>query len=819
MRSRIVHIAVGAWVALLLMAASVVPAHAARMGDSNGDGLVDVRDAIDVLNMALDPPLQAASRNIASADLSPEKAGGGFGDGRITVGDAVVILRLVVGLEPQSKYASPSGTGDRPEVQPAIHFQVSTSRLSYDLHDAIPFTISLYNGTDQSASWNFNSGCQVELSVKNADGNVLWAMPQVCAQAFSSITLKPGEEVIWKYVWYDDARSGQKTARVYGTYTATARLISQPGDPSYESSVTFTLKENTEPIPLPGDGTPTFNLVPGRTDHYVQPSTDREETIRFVSRVEKDGHAYTLTSLTPDGARDVLLRLDNEGNLRQSTGGRESVRLKLHAKTGESWTFDYGTTATATLASRNASLKTPGGIYNDLLEFSFFVGPDLGWTEWVHPTGFWVGYDHNTIAGPVEFRVTNRDFTDPVPPKPDSIAKLTPESAQVKGGETLQFQLTVYDKNGAPVTNPAPVTWGADEAIGTVNARGLFTARSSVPTDAARGRVWAETTMNGTPLRAEATVTVGTFNPPPPSQEVSIEPGVAMLKPGAQQQFQLVLKTDVQSDSVKWSAYEPIGTIDANGLFTARSDITRGIWGTVTVEARFGDALKSDVARVYVGPDAGEPVPGPEPPPTPAYRLEVEPMYATPAPGGQVQYHAKLVTSDGKPVDHRLNWYADPFIGTITPAGLFTASQNRGNSGMVKVQAVGADGKLLAEGEAKVSIPGEATQPPPDTRLAYLQGGSLRAGPSPVAGPDVAIQVEIKGDMPDPAWAYDHTDVKVDGETIYLYPVIRRVHDGPAPAVLKPFETTVQVRGLVSGKTYTVIAIGHDVKLTAQAKA
>jgi hypothetical protein len=67
-------------------------------GDVNGDGVVDVTDALVVMQAVTNPALQTPAM-LTSADVSPlDSSGKPVGDGQITLADALLILQKAVGL-------------------------------------------------------------------------------------------------------------------------------------------------------------------------------------------------------------------------------------------------------------------------------------------------------------------------------------------------------------------------------------------------------------------------------------------------------------------------------------------------------------------------------------------------------------------------------------------------------------------------------------------------------------------------------------------------------------------------------------------------
>ncbi len=927
-------------------------------GDANGDGKASLVDALLVLRAVIGQPLGGPALQTANADLAPVNPGNSHGDNKLTVSDVMAILRLVVGIDSPSRYAQKedSGAAGPPEVLPSVQFNVALPRGTFGTGDSIPFTLTVRNNTDKDFTWTSPDSCQVDLQVTDESGKLVWHPTAACLEATSTTTLKPGETQEWKLVWDGEPWRSDVPPRRPGVYTARAELKGT----DYRSSTNFQVSDASDPVPLPHDGPATFDLTPGRGFHYVNLTRGGDdEVIRFLSYVKQGDQIYTAVSRVPDAATDVLMRLDADGDLVQRTGDIESVRLRLNAKEGETWTFEYGSKAAVKLVSRNASLKTPGGIYGDLLQFEFFVGPDNAWTEWVHPSGFWVGYTRDTIAGPVEFRLGNRDAIGiPISPDQDYSAVLYPGYAELKPGEKVQFSLIVADKTGAILKElPGPVRWAADEAIGTIDQNGLFTAVEKPTLDGIKGTVTASVVQLQENITARAAVVVGTNPVPPPPIEppvppvpptpapgLVIDPQYARIRPGGTFQFTVRYLNEagqeVKPDQVRWSVDPELGTIDEHGILTARADVKTGVWGAVTASAVVeGDMVFETQTKVYVGTEpVDDPVPNtpPDDPVTSAYRMSIEPRYAFPNPGDTVQFQAKLIDSQGNPVNATFQWYVEDWeqIGTVTETGLFTAGPNKGAGGPVYVKAI-VDGKEVMTDYAKVEVGGQPLPPPPPVdpptppdfsmviepryaypqpgetvqfkaqlldrdgkavnatyqwyieagnnvgtvtpdglftagpekglwgpvhvkaivdgqsvlddyakvavglepvplptpvdpvpvptepvpepgeRLAYLEGGSLKVSIPPTLQPEPLIQADISGLMPDPSWSYDRTEVQVTDAVIQLKPILKQTQTGPVPAVTVPFSTTVMVHGLESGKTYTVVALGADTKLTA----
>jgi hypothetical protein len=812
-------------------------------GDLNNDGRVTITDAQIALRIAVGMSV-GNDTNVIAAATAP-LAQGADAQGKITINQVVAILRLAIGLDTQEKYASDAGGGGGGTKPPiaagSVEYSVSTPRGSYAPSELIPLTVTLRNNTDHDISFTTPDSCESDLVVKDAAGNAVWSPTAICGMVTYAYTLKPGETRVKDYQW---SNADQKP-RPKGTYTAEAHLKGS----DYSSVVSFQVSDQTTPIP-PGDGSATFDLTPGRGQTFVNTNgkNRRDETIRFLQYVKAGDQYYTLTSMTPDGARNALLRLDDDNELLQrNSDGTEGVRLKLNAKEGETWTLEEeGSSAKATLTSRNATLKTPAGLYTNLLQFDFFVGPDNSWTEWVSPKGIWVGYSRETIAGPIDYALSGSEGVGiPVSSNAKYSAVLYPNFVNLQAGEQVQFGLLVADQSGKLLKDlPGPVRWSVEGTAGTIDQSGLFIARGDDVIDKALVRADIQLLDSNITAEGEAVVgeTVVTPPMPPPvvtppdRQGLILSPNYVRLLPGARQQFTPVFTDEngkqAQLDNPQWGADPNIGAIDTNGLFTA-ADLKEGAWGGITFQAVYQGMVVQGAAKVYVGPDADQ-EPVPTDPPIPAYRLQFKPFpYAYVQPGAQQQFTATVIDKDGNPVAAQITWHLekDANYGTITPEGLFTATSDKraGLGGPVYAQAV-IGGDQVIEDYAKVIIgdppisepmpvpdPGP-TPPPSQQRLAFLEGGSLKLSVPSLAQPETVLQADIDGSMPDPSWSYLDTKVSVEGDQIILTPILQQTGSGPVIAVIRPFHATVSIKGVPSGKTYNVIAVGADTKLSAQIK-
>ncbi|OPZ85790.1 MAG: Bacterial Ig-like domain (group 2) [bacterium ADurb.Bin429] len=203
--------------------------------------------------------------------------------------------------------------------------------------------------------------------------------------------------------------------------------------------------------------------------------------------------------------------------------------------------------------------------------------------------------------------------------------------------------------------------------------------------------------------------------------EIAINPKTpAGLQVGATQQFTAIIATNPPIPlSATFTVTGNIGTIDANGLFTA----TRPGTGTVTATSRD----KSDSAVVTVSPN-----------PTNS-RIDVSPRSSFIPANSAVQFEARIYSGDDL-VDLPVEWRVDGYNGIINASGVFTGEK----AGECRVIASINTQTGTLEGSAAVTV-GQATAPWVTAALSY---------PCPTSGlpTPVAYSVSISEGAPETVW-------------------------------------------------------------------
>ncbi len=139
---------------------------------------------------------------------------------------------------------------------------------------------------------------------------------------------------------------------------------------------------------------------------------------------------------------------------------------------------------------------------------------------------------------------------------------ITPDTVDLKAGETKQFAVTGADANGNAIDPLPTVKWGVTGGIGIISASGLFEAKT-VGSGTVTATIGLVSDASGT-----ITVTPGALH------TLTVSPETANLTADETQQF-TVTGADANGNAiaplptVTWEVAGDIGTIDNNGLFTA----------------------------------------------------------------------------------------------------------------------------------------------------------------------------------------------------------------------------------------------------------
>ena len=229
---------------------------------------------------------------------------------------------------------------------------------------------------------------------------------------------------------------------------------------------------------------------------------------------------------------------------------------------------------------------------------------------------------------------------------------ISPTTATIKAGGTVQFGVKAYDALGNEITT-ASFVWAVESGSGAVDQNGLFTAATKPGTSVVK------VTSGGKTAKATVTVTADTV------VRVAVTPSPATVMVDGKVAFNVKgydkYDNEVPGLSFTWSVTAGGGTIDSTGNFTAGTKT--GTFAS-TVLAKTG-ALEGR-ATVEVKPGA-------------TAKVVVDPATATLTKGQTQDFSAKGYDKHGnEKAGLTFTWWADSKAGTIDQTGRLTAGATAG---------------------------------------------------------------------------------------------------------------------------------------------
>lgn len=269
-----------------------------------------------------------------------------------------------------------------------------------------------------------------------------------------------------------------------------------------------------------------------------------------------------------------------------------------------------------------------------------------------------------------------------------STVQVTPAVATPAPGATIKFAALVQ---GATGNNS--VTWST--TIGTITTAGVFTA----PKAGGVGQVMAQSAADPT-FSASATVVVagGTGTTPDSGSGsgsggvtgVLVTPTSAASVVSGTLPFQATVQGSTTNTNVTWSAN--LGTITATGQYTAPSKPGNDVVTATSV----ADPTKSASSTVKVTAAGSS---------SAVTAVTVVPATTAVKASAKVQFSASV---QGNVSNKAVSWTAA--MGTITPAGAYTAPSTPGTDTITATSA--ADSNMAASARVTVSTSAPSSNPP-----------------------------------------------------------------------------------------------------------
>ncbi|HEX6501936.1 MAG TPA: hypothetical protein VF011_01725 [Terriglobales bacterium] len=257
------------------------------------------------------------------------------------------------------------------------------------------------------------------------------------------------------------------------------------------------------------------------------------------------------------------------------------------------------------------------------------------------------------------------------PPPPSTVSvSISPAAASVAISQNKQFQASVFGSTDTRVTWQVNSTPGGNPTIGTIDGNGMYIAPAAVPNPAVVSVVAvsvADSTKN-----ASAAVNVTS------SASVTISPSTASVPLGGTQQFTAAV-AGVSNHTVRWAVNGKsggdavVGTIDANGLYTAPASIPNPPTVTVTAISQ-ADWRQTASAKVSIASVA----------------IAITPTSASVFTNGNQQFTARVSGTTNPQVSWNVNGTpgGNAITGTVDGTGLYTAPAAVPNPATVSVGAV-----------------------------------------------------------------------------------------------------------------------------------
>ena len=425
-----------------------------------------------------------------------------------------------------------------------------------------------------------------------------------------------------------------------------------------------------------GDATETATVTvsaeePVLTGITVTPTTATlaiDETEAFTATVlDQFGSAMTGIDVAWASTNETVGTIDTTGTFTALAEGTANVTATAEGVTGEATvTVTAGGPAEPAATRIEVAPLTTAATVNETVNFSATVYdqfdaelPEAA-VEWTSSNETVGTIDANgtftaLAAGITAVTATAGDAFasavvtvnegEPAEPVLESI-RITPPEATLAISDTQRFMMTARDQDGAVMTD-VNVTWtSSDETVGTIDADGIFTALTEGT---------ATVTAAAENVTATATITVNDEEPAPAS--IAVAPSAITLGSGETATFTATaldqFGTDMADVEITWtSSDETVGTIDADGVFSAVAD------GMTTITAAAGNITGTAAATVT----------------TASSGVAVSPSAITLDIGGSQQFTATVYDLEGNVTTGvEVTWESsDEAVGTIDADGLFS---------------------------------------------------------------------------------------------------------------------------------------------------
>jgi sugar lactone lactonase YvrE len=304
---------------------------------------------------------------------------------------------------------------------------------------------------------------------------------------------------------------------------------------------------------------------------------------------------------------------------------------------------------------------------------------------------------------------------------------LTPAKATLPAGGQQQFNATVTNATNTAVTWSVNGTVGGSSTTGTISPQGLYLAPKDFP---GLGTITITVASVQDPsVTATAAVTLAQ------PVTVTVSPATATVAPGGKQPFAAAV-SGASTTTVTWSVNgvaggnAGVGTIDANGNFTAPATVPSPATVTVTATST-ADTSASGTAAVTIASPVS---------------VSITPATVSLAANATQQFTATVSNASNTAVTWSVNGAVggSSSVGTISTAGLYTAPASFPGIPSVTVTAASvADPNATASATVTLVQPVAVTITPTATTVSL---GASQAFSATVTGStNTAVSWSVNG--------------------------------------------------------------------------
>ena len=450
------------------------------------------------------------------------------------------------------------GGGGGGNLTPSISVTLSPTRATVPVGQTQPFKATVSNTSNTGVTWRVNGASGGNSGVGTIDTNGVYTAPAAVPS--------PATVTVTAVANADDTKSASATVTITGGSPVSVSVVPANVSVTIGHSQTFiaavsntsdtsvTWQVNGVTGGAPATGTIDANGV------YTAPATvpsPATVTVTAISNADSSKSASAAVTIATSAGVSVSIA-PATATVQTGATRQFAATVANSADTAVVWEVNGnqgGNSVTGTIDT-NGLFTAPATVPPT---------PTVTVTAVSHADTSRSASAQVTITGTVAISVT-----------------LSPASVSVITGKTQQFQANVINTSDTAVAWQVNGVTGGNSTVGTIDAKGLYTAPAAVPSPPV---VFVSAASHADPTKiATAQVTITAAS----AVQMSVSPGAVRVPAGQTQQFQANLRNS-KNTAVIWrvdgiqGGNSSVGTIDGNGMFTAPTAVPSP--GTVIVTA------------------------------------------------------------------------------------------------------------------------------------------------------------------------------------------------------------------------------------------